>query len=102
MSIEAPIQNVLLKILQLGLLRIRMLGNRGRGDICQLEADHLHNLPSVLMHSSTEELLYYYNIEIPAFRRSLEYNMITEVDADEFNGLWSELGSLISLHDSSS
>ena len=79
------IQRVLIDILRVGLLRIRAFGHSGLSDACSVEADHLHNLPMLIRSLRWEELLYYYNVEKPAFLSR------TESNTDDFRPLWDEL-----------
>ncbi len=52
MNCPPEVAEILLEILQNGLLRIRMLGWSDAGHRCAIEADHLHNLPHLLTHFS--------------------------------------------------
>jgi hypothetical protein len=36
------------ELLEFGLLAIRNLANAGRIELCEIEADHLHNVPSLI------------------------------------------------------
>jgi hypothetical protein len=83
------IRRILLDILRIGLLRIRAYGNSGLAEACNVEADHLHNLPVLIQTLRWEELLYYYNVERPAFLNVAPSNV------DEFQLLWDQLGRLI-------
>ncbi len=60
-------KEVLLEILGQGLLRIRTSGWAARNDECAHEADHLHNLPKVISDGTARSVLYYYNVERPAY-----------------------------------
>ena len=89
MDNDKEIRITLLKILRIGLLRIRALGSEGSAQQCSVEADHLHNLPGLVESSRPEELLYYYDIERPSFLRR------TTSNTDEFKPLWDQLAKLI-------
>jgi hypothetical protein len=67
MSCPPEIAEAILEILQMGLLRIRALGWSGNSSGCASEADHLHNLPSLLSNYSPELLRYYWEAERPAY-----------------------------------
>jgi hypothetical protein len=86
---DDEIKRILLDILRVGLLRIRAFGNSGLADACSAEADHLHNLPVLIQSLRREELLYYYDVERPAFLS------VTTSDVDQFRALWEHLGVLI-------
>jgi hypothetical protein len=59
MSCPPTTAEVLLRILQTGLLRIRNRSWENEANACGYEADHLHNLPSLLSDYSPERLIYY-------------------------------------------
>jgi hypothetical protein len=63
MTCSTEIAEVLTEILTTGLLRIRALGWSGKAERCAVEADHIHNVPDLLAHSSLERLNYYWNVE---------------------------------------
>jgi hypothetical protein len=67
MQREEEIRAILASILRTGLLRIRHWGIDGHATRCSLEADHLHNLPEIITKPAAENLLYYINVEKPAF-----------------------------------
>jgi hypothetical protein len=57
------IADILLEILETGLLRIRIMGWNAQADGCAREADHLHNLPRLLADYRPQVLLYYWDVE---------------------------------------
>ena len=63
MPCPPEIAEVVLEIIQRGLVRVRLLGWSGQSLLCAEEADHLHNLPSLVADYSDEKLSYYWNIE---------------------------------------
>ena len=67
MSCPPEIAEIILEILQTGLLGIRALGWSGNSAGCASEADHLHNLPRLLSDFSPELLRYYWEVERPAY-----------------------------------
>ena len=77
---------VVLEILQLGTLRIRSLGWAGDARRCAIEADHLHNLPALLLSPSSALLSYYWEAEKPAFEDASD-----DADLAMFRPLWDEL-----------
>lgn len=68
MTCPPEIAEILVNILQIGLLRIRALGWSGNSAGCASEADHLHNLPALLRDYSPDLLRYYWEVEKPAYR----------------------------------
>ena len=78
------------EILQLGFLRIRQIGWSGNASRCAIEADHLHNLPQVLLGPSSALLSFYWEVEKPAFEANS-----SDADLAMFRPLWAELQSHI-------
>jgi hypothetical protein len=68
------IAEIILEILQTGLLGIRAQGWSGNSASCACEADHLHNLPQLLGDYSPELLRYYWEVERPAYCSHAEGN----------------------------
>jgi len=89
MNNDDDIQDVLLDILKVGLLRIRALGHAGDAESCRVEADHIHNIPTLIQSFSWEALLYYYNTERIGFTGRTSCNL------DEFRSLWDKLDNMI-------
>jgi hypothetical protein len=83
MQCPPEIAEIVGKILQTGLLRIRSLDDLDR---CQLEADHLHNLPTLLTDYKPELLDYYWTVERVCF---VERSMPTEIQ--HYESLWKSL-----------
>jgi hypothetical protein len=55
--------SVYLHILHFGLLRLRDAAGAGYAEYCRVEADHLHNLPSLIGEQSESRHDYYYHAE---------------------------------------
>ena len=70
------------EILRTGLLRIRNSEDIGRA---RLEADHLHNLPGLLIDYKPELLDYYWNIERVCFAKR------SSPEGTGFESLWQAL-----------
>jgi len=90
MHCPAEIANVLLCILQTGLLRIRTLAWQGRTELCAIESDHIHNIPNLIMNYTLEKLLYYWDIERPEYIRQAATEHL-----DGWDPLWRRLGQEI-------
>jgi hypothetical protein len=67
MQCPPEVAAILQEILHAGLLQIRATAWTGDAEQCAVQADHLHNLPSILLHYSPERLLYYWDAERPGF-----------------------------------
>ncbi len=89
LSCPPEIAEIILEILQHGLLRIRGRGWRGDSAACASEADHLHNLPNLLSHYSPDLLRFYWEVERPAYCSS------GGSDPDSFGPVWERLHSLL-------
>ena len=90
MHCTAEIAEVILRILQNGLLRVRALAWQGQAELCGVESDHIHNLPDLLADYTPEKLHYYWNVERPEY--------IRHVGGDQLDGweeLWQRLGDQI-------
>ena len=90
MNCPREVAEVLLGILNEGILRIRMYGWANDSSRCAVEADHLHNLPMLLTRYSPELLWYYWNVERPSYLSHGEQN-----GHGEFQRLWERLGPLV-------
>jgi hypothetical protein len=80
------VAEIVLEILRIGLLRIRAAGWRGDAHRCAVEADHLHNLPSLLTHFSPEVLRFYWDTERPLFLNESDGDALTQF-AESWNRL---------------
>jgi hypothetical protein len=87
MQCPPAIADIVCEILRTGLLRIRTLEDADR---CTLEADHLHNLPTLLAHYQPELLDYYWQVERVSFiaLRGTE-------DVRAFEPLWHALAEYV-------
>lgn len=90
MKCPPEIAEILLAILQTGLLRIRALAWSDDSRRCAVEADHLHNLPSLLTNYSVDLLQYYWNVERTSFM-----SQNAEEEAPGFEPHWKRLESYV-------
>jgi hypothetical protein len=86
----AEIADVLLSILQTGLMRIRTFAWQGRAGLCAIESDHVHNIPNLITHYSPEKLSYYWDVERPEYIRQVSTEHL-----DGWVALWQRLGQEI-------
>jgi hypothetical protein len=83
MQCPPKVAEVVCDILRTGLLRIRCLDDALR---CHSEADHLHNLPTLLTKFTPELLEFYWSVERACFiKRS------TPQEIEAFEPLWNAL-----------
>jgi hypothetical protein len=88
MPCPPEVAEVVLKLVETGLLRIRSLGWAGQADRCAIEADHIHNLPGLLADYSRERLSYYWQVE-----RASYVAQIAESQQAQWGPLWQRLRS---------
>ena len=70
MTCPPEIARPIAEILKAAVLTIRAAGWSGQAARCAAEADHVHNLPALLLDYSSEALRYYLEVEAPAFARN--------------------------------
>ena len=86
MGCPEEVAEILSEILAAGLLRIRAAGSSGDAARCAAEADHLHNLPGLLVRYRRELLTHYWDVERTAFTRQSR-----GVNMEPFERLWRRL-----------
>ncbi|HEY2589888.1 MAG TPA: hypothetical protein VGI81_29355, partial [Tepidisphaeraceae bacterium] len=85
-----------LRILNLGLLRIRGAAYDGGHQHCEIEADHLHNIPSYIAGGDAAHHLYYLAKEIPYYLDRIDRTVAANVDLLRWYApLWRELETLV-------
>ncbi len=87
MHCPSEIAEILLSILQTGLVRIRTFAWQGRTELCAIESNHVHNLQNLITNYSPEKLFYYWDIERPEYIRQ-----VSAEHQDESVALWQRLG----------
>jgi hypothetical protein len=90
MTCPPDVARVVLQILEVAVLQIRARGWNGDGLRCALEADHVHNLPSLLSSYSDELLRFYWEVERPTFMKRCAPGDLTG-----YEPLWAELAELV-------
>lgn len=83
-------QKYLLRILSSGILNVRILSEQGDSKNIFFEADHIHNLPSLLESRSSKMLSYYLDVEVPIYRKKGIFK-----DSAEFLECWKELKMIL-------
>jgi hypothetical protein len=89
MAEQSELDTVLLRILHKGILRIRVQGFAGLANQCALEADHIHNLPLLILKPTLQEISYYFDVTRIGFIKSAD-------DTREFEADWNRLASILS------
>jgi hypothetical protein len=77
------------RILYKAIVTIRGAAWNNMSTYCAIEADHIHNLPSLLRGYSRECLEYYLDVERRGYIRDLEE--LQDMDAEVFRPMWVEL-----------
>jgi hypothetical protein len=90
MTCPPEIAEVLVEILQIGLLRIRTLGYQGDPQRCVHESDHIHNLPALLIDYTPELLEFYWRTERPLLIRQTSH-----AECRVFESAWERLQPLV-------
>lgn len=88
------VANAVTDILRRSLLRVRRAAGAGDAALCFIEADHVHNLPSLLANYSEQQLRFYLEVEREAFRRQVERHPARHADhrdVTEMRGAWDQL-----------
>lgn len=89
MQCPPEVAELLLQILRTGILNVRTAANRGDSKRCFIEADHIHNLPSLLTKYSPDLLEYYWSAERDCYLRNSD-------GPGSFEPLWSQLEKYVS------
>lgn len=76
-----------IEIVRRALLNIRLLGERGQAKGCAIEADHVHNIPELLMTEDPGKEKYYWDIERKLYLAQQSDKRLSAV----FEPIWSEL-----------
>jgi hypothetical protein len=90
MHCPPEIAAIIAEILSAGLLRIRSLGWAGNAERCAVEADHVHNLPALLVDYKPDLLAFYWRVE------RIDFIGRTSDGVAAFEPLWSALAEHIS------
>lgn len=86
MRCPPEVGEIVLRIIESGLERIRSLAWSGQADRCAIEADHVHQLPDLLVDYSREKLEYYWEVE-----RSRYVTLTPESQLAGWETLWDRL-----------
>ena len=98
-----PIQNeamnerdaVYLHILRFGLVRLRDAAGDGSAAYCAVEAEHLHNLPSLIGESNESRHDYYFDKERPLYLERVDRSVPgIEFTLARYSELWQRLSEM--------
>jgi hypothetical protein len=78
-----------LKIIQSAILSIRFAAYNKNPDYCAIEADHVHNLPGLILNYRRENLAYYLNVERESYVERLK--KIPDTSSEVYEGQWERL-----------
>ena len=93
MNCPPDIAQIILDIMARGILRIRAFAGANATKKCFIEADHLHNLPSLLVDYRPEKLRYYWEIERNSF-----IQQVPENERRDLAPFWERLADLVQQH----
>lgn len=74
-----PRERAYLDVLHIGLIMVRNFAHDGQLDVCRIEADHLHNIPTLIGESNEHRHVYYILQE-----RGLYLQRLRELGATEY------------------
>jgi hypothetical protein len=96
MNCPPELADTLLSLVQIGVLRIRSSAWEWNAEQCGIEADHIHNLPDLIVDYSPDKLAYYWNVERPEY--------VKQVPEDRLAGwepVWQQLSEKLEALDHS-
>lgn len=88
---------IYLKLLEIGLLQIRDAARAGDTKRCEIESEHLHNIPTLIACGDAAHHGYYWTKERPWYIECLRHVATNQSTLAYCERLWGELESLIPL-----
>jgi hypothetical protein len=89
MNCPDEVAKTALEIIQNAILSIRFAAYRKHPDYCAIEADHIHNLPGLILNYRKEKLEYYLNIERQSYVERLKE--MPDISSEAFEEQWKKL-----------
>ena len=86
MTAATPRDRAYLDLLRSGLANVRNFAHAGRAELCAAEADHLHNVPSLIGEANEHRRLYYLRAERAAYLARVRE--LATPDEVEWVGIW--------------
>lgn len=71
----------LLQVLSIGVRNIRVCCERRQYERCGYEADHIHNIPTLIEDFSLDRLAYYVEVEAAEYLRQIDQWRPSELEA---------------------
>ena len=88
-------EQIYLKILHFGLIRIRDAAHCGHVAYCEIEADHLHNLPSLISEPNEARHVYYLDSERTYYQERVDRSLPgLDFTLARYADLWNRLDEL--------
>ena len=86
---------IYIRILEHGLLRLRDAGLLGMTEYCAIEAEHLHNLPSLIGEANERRHEYYFEKERPYYLERVNRSVPGfDLTLRRYEECWQELRDL--------
>ena len=92
------LDQIYLEILKAGILAVRNAAHDGELSYCRAEADHIHNIPSLIGEDNIERHNYYYNAERVDYLKWLNSNGSEEAKQwilKRYLKAWEEMGKIL-------
>ena len=89
----ADVREGLAQILEIACLTIRAAARNGDAKYCDVEANHVHNLPDLLRTFDRKKLKYYLDVTRAEYLESLR--QFPGATADPYKPIWSRLESYV-------
>lgn len=88
-------EQIYLKILNFGLIRIRDAAHCGHVAYCEIEADHLHNLPSLISEPNEARRAYYLDSERTYYQERVDRSLLgLDFTLARYADVWNRLDEL--------
>lgn len=86
---------IYVQILHHGLLRLREAAHMSLNSYCEVEADHLHNLPSLIGETNELRHVYYFEQERTLYLQRVDRSVPgIEFTLNRYRELWEELAKI--------
>jgi hypothetical protein len=89
MNCPDEVAEAVLNIMENAVLSIRLAGHGKNPEYCAVEANHIHNLPGLILRYRKEKLEYYLDAEVPGYVERLK--QWTDTSPNAFEEQWRKL-----------